>query len=55
MIRVALRLVADVGQALGPQETKDKTGGRVTLTVKGKKVELLVGRSAAIINGREST
>jgi hypothetical protein len=47
--------VSDVAKALGAKVETNKTGSRVTLTAKDKKVELVVGRSEAVINGKKST
>ncbi len=47
--------VSDLAKALGAKVETSKTGSRVTLTAKDKKVELIVGRSEAVINGKKST
>ncbi len=47
--------VSDLAKALGAKVETSKTGSRITLTAKDKKVELVVGRSEAIINGKKST
>jgi hypothetical protein len=47
--------VNDIAKALGAKVAINKTGSRVTLTAKDKKVEFVVGRSEAVINGKKST
>jgi hypothetical protein len=47
--------VSDLAKALGAKVETSKTGSRVTLTAKEKKVELVVGRAEVILNGKKST